>query len=178
MITQLSSKIVYKNAWMTVREDDVAFSNGHKGIYGVVHKTDFALIIPFDGENLHVVQQYRYPTQQHSIEFPQGMHQDDPQIDPLELAKAELLEETGLEARSMIHLGSLHEAPGYSDQGFHIYFATDLNQKETNLEITEAGLERMVMSIKEFEAAILSGNITDASTVSAYGLLRMKKLLP
>lgn len=177
MIKQLSTKMVYKNPWMRVNEDEVELSNGHTGIYGVVDKSDFALIIPFDGINFHLVKQYRYPTKQDSIEFPQGKHENNSESDPLELAKAELLEETGLEAKSMTHIGFFHEAPGYSNQGFHIYLATDLTQKENKLDVTEAGLERLTMTKDEFEQAVLNGEVTDAPTISAYGLLQMKKVL-
>lgn len=48
MIKQLSTKTVYENKWMKVREDNVEFSNGSRGIYGVVEKPDFAMVIPFD----------------------------------------------------------------------------------------------------------------------------------
>jgi ADP-ribose pyrophosphatase len=175
MIRQLSSKIVYKNPWMTVKEDEVEFANGHKGIYGVVDKSDFALIIPYDGKFFHLVKQFRYPTKQESVEFPQGKHEGTSDANSLELAKAELLEETGLKAKTMTHLGFFHEAPGYSNQGFHIYLATDLIQKENNLDVTEVGLEKMTMSINEFEQAVSNGKITDAPTISAYGLLKIKK---
>lgn len=175
MIKQISSKIVYKNPWMVVNEDEVEFPNGHRGIYGVVDKSDFALIIPYDGERFHLVRQFRYPTKQESIEFPQGKHEDSPDANPLELAKAELLEETGLEAKNMLHIGFFHEAPGYSNQGFHIFLATDLTQRENNLDITEAGLEKITMSVEEFEQAVSNGEISDAPTISAYGLLKIRK---
>ncbi len=177
MIKKLSTKIVYENKWMKVKEDEVEFSNGHKGIYGVVDKSDFVLIIPFDGKSFHLVEQFRYPVKQNSIEFPQGKHEDDPNKDPLKLAKAELSEETGLVAKDMIQVGFLYNAPGYSNQGFHIYFATSLTQKENDLEITEAGLKRVIMDQNKLEKAITEGDITDAPTISAYGLLRLKNLL-
>lgn len=173
MIKQCSTKVVYQNPWMTVKEDEVEFANGHIGIYGVVEKDDFVLIIPFDGEYFHLVKQYRYAIQQSSIEFPQGKHENDPEKDPLSLAKAELLEETGLEAKTMNHLGFLHEAPGYSNQGFHIYLATDLTQKEQKLDLTEAGLERLQLTSAAFEKAVMNGSITDAPTISAYGVWHM-----
>lgn len=177
MIKQLSSKVVYQNPWMIVKEDDVEFTNGHQGIYGVVEKADFTLIIPFDGQKFHLVKQYRYATKEESIEFPQGKHEDDPQINPLELAKAELMEETGFEAQKMEHLGFFYEAPGYCNQGFHIYLATNLLQRENKLDVTEVGLERISMTKQEFEQGVLSGEITDAPTISAYGLLQMKKMI-
>lgn len=172
MIKKLSSKIVYQNPWMVVREDQVEFANGHQGIYGMVDKADFALIIPFDGEKFHLVKQYRYATQQYSTEFPQGKHENAAAISPLELAKAELKEETGLVAGKVEEIGFLHEAPGYSNQGFHIFLATELTQTERALEVTEADLEQLTMTVDELEAAIKSGVITDSPTIAAYTLWR------
>jgi 8-oxo-dGTP pyrophosphatase MutT (NUDIX family) len=174
MIKQLTTKIVYQNPWMKVLEDEVEFQNGHKGIYGVVDKSDFALIIPFDGKKFHLVKQYRYPTKQESIEFPQGKHENNPDEDSIHMARTELLEETGFEARKLTHIGFLHEAPGYSNQGFHIYLATQLTKKETKLDVTEAGLERLELTLQEFLQAIKNSEITDAPTISAYGLLIVK----
>jgi len=47
-ITTLSSREVYRNHWMRVREDEILRSNGAKGIYGVVDKDDSAIILPLD----------------------------------------------------------------------------------------------------------------------------------
>lgn len=173
MIKQLSSKIVYQNPWMTVVEDQVEFANGHRGMYGVVQKTDFALIVPFDGVKLHFVKQYRYPTQEFSVEFPQGRHEDEEQSDPLQLAKAELEEEIGLRAGKMQQIGHLHEAPGYSNQGFFIFLATNLSNGETSFDATEVGLDHLSVTPAEFEELILAGTITDAPTLSAYTLFNL-----
>lgn len=177
MIKQLATKIVYKNPWMKVREDDVKFPNGHTGIYGVVEKDHFVLIVPFDGEFFHLVKQFRYATNEYSLEFPQGKHEDNPDIDPLALANAELGEEIGMRARKMDKLGFFYEAPGYSNQGFYLFLATDLSEVEKNPDVTEADLTAHKMSVEEFEHAVLSGEITDAPTISAYGLLKIKKII-
>jgi hypothetical protein len=60
-IRALNSRVVYENKWMTVREDDVIRADGSTGIFGVVEKPDFALVIPFDGHGFSVVEQYRHP---------------------------------------------------------------------------------------------------------------------
>lgn len=170
MIKQLATKTVYENPWMKVSEDQVAFSDGHTGIYGVVHKQDFTLIIPFGGTFFHLVKQYRYPIKQASIEFPQGKHEGGPEVTPEELAAAELREETGLRAGKLSHIGFLHEAAGYSDQGFHIYLATELAEGTQQLDATEVGLTTLKYTEEEIKSAILDGSITDAPTVAAFGL--------
>lgn len=71
-IRTLSSKIVYQNRWMRVREDAIERPDGSKGIYGVVEKPDFAVIIPWDRGGLHLVEQHRYPVGARYWELPQG----------------------------------------------------------------------------------------------------------
>ncbi|MEO7059873.1 MAG: hypothetical protein ABI083_09150 [Lapillicoccus sp.] len=57
----MRSREVYRNAWMTVREDQVRRGDGSTGVYGVVDKPDFALVIPRDEQGVWLVEQYRYP---------------------------------------------------------------------------------------------------------------------
>lgn len=175
MIKKKSGKVVYKNPWMEVTEDQVVFQNGHEGIYGVVHKDHFALVIPYDGEHFHLVKQYRYAPQTYSIEFPQGKHEGEDNSDHQKLAQAELIEETGFKAGSLEQIGFMLEAPGYSDQGFYIYLATELEHGEKKPDLTEADLEHITMTNQELEEAILTGKITDAPTIAAYGLLKIKR---
>lgn len=177
MIKQLSSRIVYENKWMKVREDEVEFPNGNKGIYGVIDKPDFALIIPLANQTFYLVRPYRYPVEHAYWEFPQGSYEEDPNINPKELARNELREETGLVAKYIEKIGYQYEAYGFSSQGFHIFLARDFEQKERSLEATEEGMEVRQFSISEFEKLVKDGEVRDAPTVSAYGLLKMEKVI-
>lgn len=123
MIKQLSTKTVYENKWMKVREDAVEFPNGNNGVFGVVEKPDFAMVIPFDDDGFHLVKQYRYPVGKSFWEFPQGSYEEKPDVDPAELAKGELKEETGLIAKKIKEIGYFYEAYGYCNQAFHIFFS-------------------------------------------------------
>jgi 8-oxo-dGTP pyrophosphatase MutT (NUDIX family) len=140
----------------------------------VVHKDHFALIVPYDGKKFHLVKQYRYATKEYSIEFPQGKHEHDSTSHPDNLAQAELAEETGFRAESMRQIGFMYEAPGYSDQGFYIYLATNLKAGDKKPDITEADLQDVLMTKKQLEKAIANGDITDAPTIAAYGLVKIK----
>ncbi|MDT7649201.1 MAG: hypothetical protein QOI36_607, partial [Pseudonocardiales bacterium] len=93
----ISSRQVYANSWMTVREDAVRRPDGSNGIYGVVDKPTFALVIPRDGDRLHMVEQFRYPVGRRRWEFPAGTAPGRADIDPADLAAQELREETGLQ---------------------------------------------------------------------------------
>ncbi len=96
-IKRVDTKVVYKNRWMTVREDRVKRPNGDQGLFGVVEKPDFSLIIPFDGENFHLVEQYRYPVDGRYWEFPQGsLELSSDTTTPEEIAAVELAEERSI----------------------------------------------------------------------------------
>jgi ADP-ribose pyrophosphatase len=170
------SKIVYRNRWMSVREDRIIRSDGSQGVYGVVEKTDFAVIAAIDADRIYLVEQYRYPVEERFWEMPQGSMEDSA-VDPLLLAKAELREETGLVANSMVHVGHLFLAYGFSNQGYNVFFASDLQQFDPRLEPEEYGLITRPFPLAEFERMIGSGMIKDATTIAAYSLLRIKSLI-
>jgi hypothetical protein len=71
-IETLSSEIVYKNRWMQIREDQIKKRRVIRNrIYGIVEKSDYAIIVPRIGNSLIMVEQYRYPLKGRFIEFPQ-----------------------------------------------------------------------------------------------------------
>lgn len=173
-IQALNTRVVYKNKWMTVREDDVIRADGSTGIFGVVEKPDFALVIPFDGYGVYVVEQYRYPVGGRYVEFPQGSWEESPAVDPADLARGELAEETGLRAGTMTYLGHLFEAYGYCNQGFHVFLATDLSGGAQSLANEEADLRVFYLRTSEFKDAVLAGAIKDAPTLAAFTLMQLR----
>lgn len=176
-IKALESKIVYQNKWMLVREDKILRPSGTQGIFGVVEKPDFVVIIPVSGNDIYLVEQYRYPVQGRYWELPQGSWEENADADPLAIALGELREETGLLANKMHYVGHQYLAYGYSNQGYHIYVATDFEQQTTALDAEEEGLVSKKFTLNEFEEMIKAGIIKDASTVNAYNLAKMKGFL-
>jgi ADP-ribose pyrophosphatase len=178
VIQTIATRVVYENRWMRVREDSIRRRDGSEGIYGVVEKPDFVVIVPLDDDGqIHLVQQYRYPVSARYWEFPQGSWEQTPEADPAEVARGELREETGLVAASMVYAGHLFEAYGYSNQGYHVYLARGLQRGEAHLDHEEQDLISGTFRVSEIERMIVDGEIKDATTVAAFGLLRLKALL-
>lgn len=171
-IKTLGTREVYRNRWLRVREDRIQRNNGDEGIYGVVDKEDCALIIPIDGDYVYLVEQYRYTVQQRFLEFPQGGWETN-DVDPEELARGELKEETGLVAESMRFLGTTYVAYGYANQKMHIFLATGLTQAEKEPDPEEHDLQLHRVTISEFEAMLRDGRIPDVCTLAAWGLYRL-----
>ena len=174
------SRQIYENPWMTLREDTFRRPDGSDGLYGVVDKPDYALVVALDGsgarERLAMVEQYRYPIGLRRWEFPQGTAPDRAEMDPGELAVRELREETGLTAASWTRLGLLDVAPGMSSQRGHVYLARDLTAGAPDREDTEADMEFAWTTPREFEARVRAGEITDAQSIAAWAMVQMHRI--
>jgi 8-oxo-dGDP phosphatase len=170
-VEQLSTRQVYENPWMVVREDRIRRPDGSDGIFGVIDKPDYALIVPAEGDRLHLVEQFRYPLGLRRWEFPQGTAPDRAEADPLELARRELREETGLRAARMIQIGTLDVAPGMSSQRGRVFLATELTDGQPERELTEQDMRTAWFSRDEVVGMIRRGELTDAQSIAALGLL-------
>lgn len=132
------------------------------------------MIIPIANGYIHLVEQYRYPVQARYWELPQGSWEDNPDVDSAIIAAGELREETGLIAGQIHYVGHQYLAYGYSNQGYHIYLATDLLQQHSSLDQEEEGLIARSFTLAQFEEMIIAGVIKDATSVNAYNLARLK----
>ncbi|MGU3522765.1 NUDIX domain-containing protein [Enterobacteriaceae bacterium C23F] len=176
-IKTLSSQEIYSNQWMRLKEDRIERADGSHGVYSVIEKPDFAVIVPVAEGHIWVVEQYRYPLGKRTIELPQGSWELSPDADPIAVARGELAEETGLLANSVTQIGYQKLAQGYSSQGYHIWLATDFVTSTQNLDAEEVGLTCRRMPVAEFEALIAEGKISDATSVTAYLLAKLKGLV-
>ena len=173
-IRTLSTRTVYENPWLRVREDEIERVGGDglpvRGVYAVVEKSDFAVVVPWDGETLTLVGQYRYTLGRHTWELPQGSVDD---AEPEEVARTELAEETGLSAGTLKHLGRFDGAVGHSSQGFHVWLATDLREGQARPEGEEVDMTTRRVTPDEFERMIAEGEMTDAHSVCAWFLVKL-----
>jgi ADP-ribose pyrophosphatase len=173
----LSSRHVYRNQWMALREDTIRRADGSEGIYGVVTKPPFSLIIPRQDGHFYLVEQYRYPVQGRFWEFPQGTWEEHPDATPEMIAAGELKEETGLIAGRMTHLGDLWMAYGFMNQPMHVFLAEELTQGEASLGPEEGDLVCRRFPVAAFATLVADGRIMDVATLSAYALLKIKGVL-
>jgi 8-oxo-dGTP pyrophosphatase MutT (NUDIX family) len=169
----LSTRPLYDNPWIGVREDQVINPKGGKGIYGVVHFKNKAIgIIPVDEEGYTwLVGQYRYALEEYCWEIPMG---GGPlAIDILESAKRELREETGFTAARWTMIARIHTSNSVTDEEGFVFLAEDLTPGETAPEETEDLVVRKV-HLREAVAMAMDNRITDS--ISVAGLLKAARL--
>jgi 8-oxo-dGTP pyrophosphatase MutT (NUDIX family) len=169
-----SSTLIYDNPWICLREDQVINPSGNDGIYGVVHFKNKAIgIIPIDEEgNTYLVGQWRYALGEYSWEIPMGGSPLD--VEPLEGAKRELLEETGLTAEKWELLGRIHTSNSVTDEEGFIFVAQQLQQGNSFLDETE-DITVWKLPLKEAIDMVISGKITDS--LSMAGLLWVGRMM-
>ena len=90
---------------------------------------------------------------------------------PIELARAELREETGLSAGRLTHLGRWFTAPGFCTQSCDVYLAEELAAGPTEREVTEQDMTHRLVPLAQFRELAARGAITDSATLAAYALL-------
>jgi len=175
-IKTISSREVYRNPWTSVREDVIERANGQRGIYGVIDKDPASIIIPLEvtseGEFVYLIEQFRYTVGGTFAEFPQGGWQQ-AEVVAEELARGELLEETGLTAESMTLLSTLQIAYGVMNQKHYVFLAEGLTQGVPQPDDEEHDLVVRRVSVAEFERMLLSGEIVDNCSVAAWGLYKV-----
>ena len=169
-----SSRQIFENPWLSLHEDEVINPGGGISHYGKINFKNLAIgIIPLDEDNnTWLVGQYRYVPDCYSWEIPMG---GGPlTIDPLESARRELKEETGLIADHWQELMKLHTSNSVTDERGLVYIARGLTQGETEFEEAEDLLIQKV-SLDEAIERVMSGEITDA--ISVAGILKLRVLI-
>ncbi|MEM0992996.1 MAG: NUDIX hydrolase [Bacteroidota bacterium] len=157
---------VYNNPWIQVTHRDVINPSGGKGIYGQVHFKNIAIgIVPLD-ENYHtwLVGQYRYTLNAYSWEIPEGGCPIG--TAPLDTAKRELLEETGIQAKKWTQLLKMHTSNSVTDEYGFAYVAQDLSFGEAEPEETEALAIKKLPLQAAFDM-VMRNEITDSLSIAA-----------
>ncbi|WP_203567505.1 NUDIX domain-containing protein [Aestuariimicrobium ganziense] len=163
-----SSHVVYENAWIRVRHDEVARPDGSDGVYGVVESRNPAVFIVAidEDDRVHLVRLDRYTTGE-QWEVPAGGTDGE---DPLTAAQRELREETGHVARDWQRLGELWALNGVCRARHHVFLARDLHPAEGhegNQQDEEGISQTRWVPWADVLRMLREGEIQDGETVSA-----------
>jgi 8-oxo-dGDP phosphatase len=174
-IERVASREIYRNPWLVLREDDIRRPDGSLGIYAVVDKPTYALVMPYHRNGFQLVEQFRYPLGARRWEFPQGSAPDLVDAEPSELAERELREETGLRATSFEALGLVDVCAGMSSQRGWVFLATGIVAGEADREHEEQDMHSEWFSRDDVEQMMRTGVIVDAQSIAAYGLFLLRE---
>lgn len=163
----------YKGLIINAFLDRVVLKNGEHSLREVVEHPGGVAILPVDEDGfVYCVRQFRYPVGEHLLEVPAGKLEYGE--DPLECAKRELSEETGITAEYYIDLGKIYPSPGFCRETLYIYMASGLNYGKSHLDENEF-LDVEKIHIDELYRMVMEDKIPDAKTIVA--ILKAKQFI-
>ncbi len=166
----MKSSVKFKGKVLTLRVDEVRTPSGqiverevlsHFGAVGMVPLLENGEII--------LVEQYRHAVSSSILEIPAGKLTRGE--NPLSCARRELIEEIAMEAGKLIKLAEFYTTPGYSNEYFYLYLATDLKKVEgTEPEEEITGVKQILLD--EALNLILASKIQDGKTIAGLCLAK------
>jgi ADP-ribose diphosphatase len=162
---RLTSRPVYENPWIRVREDQVELPDGRTTLYGVVQCAGCVGVLPFlDASTVVLVGQYRYVAGGFYWEMPTGA------VKPGEREEAavqrELAEEAGFEADRLVKLCAYHTSKSVVDETANIYLAEGLHPVAVPVDPTEF-IEVRAFPFDEVVRMVERDEIKDSMTIIA-----------
>lgn len=162
----LSTRVVYENRWMRVREDIAELPNSKRTIYGVVESGDCVGVLPFiDEKHVVLVRQYRYVFgEEHRWEMPSGDVKPGETFE--DAARRELGEEVGYDAGVLEPVSTYYTSKSIMAKIGHLYIGRNLSQVKAVPDETEF-LEVGIFPFDQVFEMVVSSEIRDSMTVIA-----------
>lgn len=163
--TTLSTRPIYSNPWLSLREDLVELPDGRTTIYGVVSCGECVGVLPFlDPDTVLLVRQYRYVARRMTWEMPTGGVHPAESIE--EAAQRELAEEIGYRAGRLVRVSTYHTSKSVMDETAHLFLGEEMVRVELPPDETEF-IEVRPFPFEEALRMVLSGEIVDSMTIIA-----------
>ena len=141
---------------------EVQLDDGTTAFREVVEHNGGVGIVPFLGDAVVFVRQYRIAVEQYTLEIPAGTLERDES--PELRGRAELEEETGYRAGRVESCGYFYPSAGCFSEKLYLYLAFDLEKGEQNLEPDER-IELVELSLDEVRGRLSRHEFTDGKTI-------------
>jgi ADP-ribose pyrophosphatase len=161
----VSTRPIYQNPWVRVREDIAELPDGRTTLYGVIECAPCVGVLPFlDDSTVVLVGQYRYVAREFAWEMPTGgMHAGEGEEAAVQ---RELREEAGYQAERLVKLCTFHTSKSVLDETAHLYLAEGLRPVPLTPDPTEF-IEIKPFPFDDVLAMVERSEIKDAMTVLA-----------
>ena len=175
----LSTREVYKNPWIRVREDRVIRPDGKRGTFAFTTAHPGVSIVAIDKQGrCYLIREYGYAIGRTTTKLMAGAI--DRGETPLQAAKRECLEESGMGGGTWRYLGNIHYYPTIFDTKEHMYLALDVENRQAQSEEDEPLIRVICIPFQKAVRMALTGKIDGAESIvailKAHHYLRSKKI--
>ena len=165
----IQRRTVFQGRLLRIEVEDTALADGRRTTRELVRHPGAAVILAQDAQDRFIlVRQYRAAVGRELLEAVAGTL--DPDEAPEACARRELEEETGCRAVSILSLGSILPAPGYSEEVLHAWYARVEPGDGIAQPDADEAIETVSLPTDELEAMIAAGEIADAKTLAIWTL--------
>jgi ADP-ribose pyrophosphatase len=155
---------IYRGKRLSIERNIVTLPDGSTRERLVVHPGDAVAVLPIREDGCcYLIHQYRFSLDASICEVPAGTIEAGET--PLETARRELIEETGMQALTFIPRGFIHTTPGFTDERIHLFEAHGLTPSDAYHPDEDEVIELVRFPLAEVEAMIADGRINDAKTI-------------
>jgi ADP-ribose pyrophosphatase len=160
-----TTRVVYRNPWIRVDEEQVELPDGRTTLYGVVRCGECVGVLPFlDPETVVLIRQYRHVARGVFWEMPTGGVHAGESLEAA--AQRELGEEIGYRAGRLEPIVSYHTSKSVVDETAHLFVGEALSPVPTAADATEF-IEIRPLPFADALRLVESGEIKDSMTVIA-----------
>jgi len=154
---------IFRGRRLWIEKRTIRLPTGTKREKVIVHPGNAVAILPLNGERCTLLKQYRYAIDQHIYEAPAGTME--PGEDPVTTAGRELIEETGLAAKTITPKGFIYTTPGFTDEKIFLFEARDLSPSQEYQKDEDEVIEVVDVPVRDLAGMVRDGTITDGKTI-------------
>lgn len=161
---------------VTIEEQTVEFDNGNMAYREIARHCGGVGILAINRrDEIYLVNQYRKPYDEFLLEIPAGKLE--PDEDPEECARRELLEETGIESITLEKLSEIYPSPGFLDERLFVFRTLDFKEGGAAAPDEDEYLDVVIMPFSMALQKVHAMEIRDAKTVVAILIEATKRMM-
>ena len=155
---------IYRGKRLRVVREMHRLPSGRERERIVIHPGDAAAMLPIEGDRCILLRQYRFAIGEYLCEAPAGTL--DPGETPLDTARRELIEETGLAGETFIPRGFIYTTPGFTTERIHLFEVRGLSPSREFTRDEDEEIEVVKVPVPDVLAMARDGRIRDAKTIA------------
>ena len=156
----LAARHAYESPVNRLRADRLAIPGRGEIEYSYLERGESVIVVPVTADGrLALIRQYRYPVDEHCLEFPAGCCVDSGGLALEDVARKELREEIGAKAASFEYVNWFYSSSSISDEVCHVILARGVVLDQAPEQEPGENIELVLRPVDEVLALVRRGEM-------------------